>query len=549
MSDLLRLLRLFKPYPGWLLLGIFLSFITLLANVGLMAVSGWFITAMAMAGVTGVAVNYFTPSALIRLAAIVRTTGRYGERLVTHDATLRILAKLRVWFYQRIEPLAAEMLEQYHSGDVLSRIRADIDTLNNVYLRLLVPLGVALLATVVLVGTLLWFHPLIALVELILLLLAGVVLPWWINLKAASGGRKIVALKAQIRTALVRDLQGMAELQIYDAAERHGQRLQELSQKLAQYQHTLARLQGIAQGAVGLCANLAMWSVLLLTIPQVSSGELAPPKLAMLVLLAMASFEAIAPLPLAFQSLGEMLAAARRIFSLADQVPLVTEPDKPVPVPQRLNFSLHELGFRYAGNERFVWQGISLSFPQGHKLALIGPTGAGKSTLISLLLRFREPSMGKLLLNGIPLGAYSPEALRTGMAVVPQQTHLFNASIRDNLLMAKPDATQEELDSVCRSALLDDFISQQPQGYDTWVGETGIRLSGGQGKRLAIARALLKPAGLLILDEPSEGLDATTAEQVMMNIHARVAERGQSLLLVTHQRHGLDAMDTILRLS
>jgi ATP-binding cassette subfamily C protein CydC len=545
MNDLLRLLRLFKPYRGWLALGVFLSFITLLANVGLMAVSGWFITAMAMAGVAGVTMNYFTPSALIRLAAIVRTAGRYGERLVTHEATLRILAELRVWFYQKIEPLAPAGLEQHHSGDVLSRIRADIDTLNNVYLRLLVPLAVALLASVLFVVTLLFFHPFMALIELALLLMAGVVVPWQVNRHAAASGQQLVLLKAQMRAVLVSDLQGMGELQIYGAAESHAQHVQQLSVALAQQQRKLAGLQGIAQGALGLCANLAMWGILLLAIPQVSAGQLAPPQLAMLALFALASFEAVLPLPLAFQSLGETLAAARRIFALADQLPAVSEPAEPLPVPERLDFSLRGVGFRYSADAQPVLQGLSLELPQGHKLALVGPSGVGKSTLISLLLRFREPDEGELLLGGVPLVRYSGEAVRGRIAVVPQQTHLFNASIRDNLLLAKPDATEAELDSVCRCALLHDFINQQPEGYATWVGETGVRLSGGQAKRLTIARALLKPAGLLILDESTEGLDAETAAQVMANVLEYVTQRGQGLLLITHQKHGLAGMEIV----
>ena len=549
MNDLLRLLRLFKPYWGWAALGMGLSFITLLANVGLMAVSGWFITAMAMAGVAGAAMNYFTPAALIRLAAIVRTAGRYGERLVTHEATFRMLAELRGWFYERIEPLAPAVLEQYRSGDVLSRIRADIDTLNNVYLRLLVPVVVAAVATLVFVVVLLFYHPLLALLELSLLLVAGVLIPWLMNRLGHEAGQQSVETAAQLRSALVNDLQGMGELLVYGAADAHAAHVQQLSQTLAAQQQTLSRLNGVAQGALGLCANLAMWGMLVLAIPLVRDHTIAPPELAMLALFALASFEAVLPLPLAFQSLGETLAAARRIFSLADQAVAVTEPANPQAVPERLDFVLRELGFRYQPQGDAVLDGLTLNFPQGHKLAIVGVTGAGKSTLTSLLLRFREPTSGELLLAGKPIAHYNGEALRQHIAVVPQQTHLFNTTLRENLLLAKRDATDAELDAVCRTALIHDFITQQPQSYATWVGETGVRLSGGQAKRVAIARALLKPARLLILDEPTEGLDPETATQVMANILTHVARSGQSLLLITHRAHGLEAMDQVLHLS
>lgn len=544
MSDLLRLLRLFRPYRGWVALGIFLSFITLLANVGLMAVSGWFITAMAMAGVAGVSMNYFTPAALIRLAAIVRTAGRYGERLVTHEATFRLLAELRVWFYQKLEPLAPARLEAYRSGDLLSRIRADIDKLDTVYLRLLVPVVVAVLATLVFVIALLFYHPLLAVVEGSLLLVAGVFIPWLMNRLGHASGQQMVAIKAQMRAALVNDLQGMGELLVYGAADSHAIEIQNLSQELAQQQQTMSRLQGIAQGALGLCANLAMWLMMLVAIPLVSADELAPPELAMLVLFALASFEAVMPLPLAFQILGETLAALRRIFDLADRPPAVIEPENPLPMPETFHFEFKNIGFRYDETVNTLYN-ITLDFPPASKLAIVGATGSGKSTLVSLLLRFREPVSGELLLSGQPISHYSGEDLRQHIAVVAQQTHLFNATIRDNLLLAKPDADQAAIETACKLALIHDFILSQPEGYDTWAGETGVRLSGGQAKRVAIARALLKNAPVLILDEPTEGLDPETARQVMHNIVQHVQANRQSLLLITHRLQGLEQMDCI----
>jgi ATP-binding cassette subfamily C protein CydC len=545
MKDFIRLLRLFQPYGEWLALGIFLSFITLLANVGLMAVSGWFITAMAMAGVAGVSMNYFTPSALIRLAAIVRTAGRYGERLVTHEATFRLLSELRVWFYQRIEPLAPAVLEGYHSGDVLSRIRADIDTLNNVYLRLIVPAVVAVLAMLVFVVVLLFYKPLLALVELALLLVAGAFVPWLMNRWGHETGQQMVATSADLRTALVSDLQGMGELLVYGAAEFHADHIQQLSQDLARQQQKMSGLSGISQGALGLCANLAMWAMLLLAIPLVSAGDITPPELAMLALFALASFEAVAPLPLAFQSLGETLAAARRIFSLADRQPAVAEPATPLVLPEKFGFAFQNVGFRYQPEGAEVLHGMTLALPPAYKLAIVGATGSGKSTLASLLLRFREPSSGEILLDGQPISRYSGEALRQHIAVVPQQTHLFNTTIRENLLLARPGADQDAIEAACKLALIDDFIKNQPEGYATWVGETGVRLSGGQAKRVAIARALLKNAPVLILDEPTEGLDPETAEQVMANILAHVEANGQSLLLITHRLQGLEGMDQV----
>jgi ATP-binding cassette subfamily C protein CydC len=545
MSDLLRLFRLFSPYLAWLLLGIALSFITLLANVALMALSGWFITAMAIAGAAGASMNYFTPAALIRAAAIVRFAGRYAERLVTHEATFRLLAELRVWFYRRLEPLAPAGLEAYRSGDLLSRIRADIDTLDNVYLRLLVPAAVALLAAPLFTGVLWCYDPGLALAEGILLLMAGVGVPWLVNRLGRAAARRKVAVAAQLRAALVTDMQGMGELLVYAAADSHAAHIQALSQDLAQRQQTLSGLRGLSQGTLGLCTNLAMWALVVLAVPLVSSRMLAPQQLAMLALFALASFEAVMPLPLAMQTLGESLAAARRIFSLADTQPAVIEPAEPLAIPETFTCRFQNVRFRYRPDGPEALHDVSLQLAPGRKLALLGASGCGKSTLAGLLLRFRDPTGGSILLDERPLWQYSGEALREHIAALSQQTHLFNTTIRDNLLLARPDADQAAIEEACETALIHDFIRAQPDGYDTITGETGVRLSGGQARRVAIARALLKNAPVLILDEPTEGVDPETARQIMANIVARVEDRQQSLLLITHRLQGLERMDEI----
>jgi ATP-binding cassette subfamily C protein CydC len=501
---------------------------------------------MALAGAAGASMNYFTPAALIRAAAIARTAGRYAERLVTHETTFRLLAELRVWFYCRLEPLAPAGLEAYRSGDLLSRIRADIDTLDNVYLRLLVPAVVALLAMLVFIGVLWWIHPRLALVEGLLLLVAGVAVPWLVNRLGHRAGRRKVEISAHMRAALVTDMQGMGELLVYGAAESHADRLQSLSRDLARRQQTLSVLNGLSQGTLGLCANLAMWAIVMLAVPMVSSHLLAPQHLAMLALFALASFEAVSPLPLAMQTLGESLAAARRIFSLADSLPVVTEPVEPLAMPEHFAYRFRSVSFRYRPDSPEVLHGISFQLAPGRKLAVVGATGCGKSTLASLLLRFRTPTDGSLLLNDRPVQYYSGDALREHIAALTQQTHLFNTTILDNLLLARSDADRPAVEQACKTVLIHDFITAQPDGYDTMTGETGVRLSGGQARRVAIARALLKNAPLLILDEPTEGVDPETAQQLMVNILARVEARQQGLLLITHRLQELERMDEIL---
>jgi ATP-binding cassette subfamily C protein CydC len=306
------------------------------------------------------------------------------------------------------------------------------------------------------------------------------------------------------------------------------------------------QLDGISQGAVGLCANLAMWLITLSAIPMIRASELPPVHLAMLALFTLASFEAIAPLPAAFQNLGETLAAARRVFQLADTQAAVEDPLKPSTLPQDLTLALRDLCFTYPGADSPALQGVNLTLPSGGKLALIGPSGSGKTTLLQLLLKFRTSDTGSISLGGTPYRLLSGEQLRRRFGVATQYNHLFNASIRDNLLLANPEANQTTLEAACRVAMIHDFITAQPEGYDTQVGELGLRLSGGQVRRLAIARALLKEAPILILDEPTEGLDPHTEEMMMENILQW--SEGRSLLLITHRLRGLDRVDQILLL-
>ena len=544
MSELLRLWRLFRPYRDWMLGGFAIALLTLLANVTLMAISGWFITAMAVAGAAGVAMNYFTPAAIIRASAIARTAGRYFERLVNHDATLRQLSGLRVWFYRHLEPLAPARLQQYHSADLLSRIRADVDALDNFYVRVLVPVLVALAAGVGFFVFAALFHLGIALLLLAMLGLAGIAMPWLTRRLGAEPGRRLVETQAELRQLAVDGTQGLSELLVYGAADTHAERLDAASRKLIDRQQAMSRIEGLSAGAVGLCANLALFGVLWLGIPLVQAGTLPPPQLAMLALFALAAFEAVAPLPLAFSHLEATLTAARRLFAVVDAEPAVTDPPGPSPRPARHDLAIRGLRFAYPGAARPALDGLDMDVPEGSRTAIVGATGSGKTTLFNLLLRFWAPDAGEIRLGGAPLADFRGEDLRERIALVSQHTHLFDASIRENLLLAAPDAPQGKLEQACRTAQIHDFIAALPEGYDTWAGETGVRLSGGQGRRIAIARALLRDAPVLLLDEPTEGLDAGTERALMDAL--RVLMAGRTVLMITHRPAALADMDRIL---
>jgi ATP-binding cassette subfamily C protein CydC len=544
-ADLVRLLQLSRPYWRSMAFGAAVALVTLLANVALMAISGWFIASMALAGLAHATFDYFTPAAMIRGCAIVRTAGRYVERLVTHDATLRWLARLRVWFYTRIEPLAPARLTGLRSADLLSRIQADIDSLNHVYLRVVVPVAVGALGALVIVAAAAVFSVPAAVLLLLFLPCAGFALPAWLLKRADEPSRACVELRTQMRETIVDGLQGLGELRVYGAQEAYARRVDALSEQLVAKQSALSRLNGFSQGALIASASGAMWCTLLVTIPRIVGGALPPADLAMLALLVLASFEAVMPLPLAMQTLGESLAAARRILALVDAQPAVADPAQAPAEPSGSALALNHVRLRYRDDGPWALDDVSFDLPPCARIAVVGPSGAGKSSLANALLRFWDYQAGSIVLGGAELRECAAQTVRSRIAVVAQETYLFNSTIRDNLLIARPDADQAMLEAACRRAQLHDFIASLPHGYDTEIGEAGTGLSGGQARRLAIARALLLDAPILLLDEPTEGLDTVTEKALLESVMDLMA--GRSVLLITHRLSALtDLVDEVL---
>lgn len=541
-SDLRRLLALHRPYLGWLLLGVLLSLLATLANVALMATSGWFIAGMAIAGVLGTQINYFLPSAGIRGFSILRIISRYGERLVTHEATFRVITAVRVWFYERIEPLAPARLQGLHSGDLLSRLRADVDRLDRFYLSILLPLLVAAIAVLLFTVFLAMHSAMAALVNLGMLLLAGVGIPLAVNLLGNAAGRDKVALESQLRTHVIDGVQGLAELMVHGADDAQSERIEAASHAMIKRQETLAGLAAMSQAALVLLTGAAVVGGLLVTIPLVRSGLLPPANLAMIALFTLATFEVVAPLPNAFKVLGETLASARRLFALVDAEPEVPEPTLPITHSvQAADIEFRDVHFAYAGRAP-VLKGIDLRIEAGERIAILGATGSGKSTLINLLLRFWAADQGTVLFAGEDVRAWSGNALRRRLAVVSQHAHIFNATLRENLLIANPTASEDDLLQACEQAGIAEFIRQR--GLDSFVGEAGIKLSGGQRRRLTLARALLRDTPVLILDEPGEGLDARTEQTLIQGLIADRPE--QTRVFITHRFAGLEAMDRIV---
>ncbi|GAB6058893.1 thiol reductant ABC exporter subunit CydC [Desulfonatronum parangueonense] len=530
----------------WLLLGMICSVVTVLANMTLLSVAAWFLASMALAGAAGGVFNYFLPAAIIRSMAIVRTIGRYAERLLTHDATLRLLGDLRVRFFERLVPLVPAGLGKMHSADLFSRLRADIDLLDNFYLRLLLPVGAAVCVGTCAFVFFLAFDPGLALGLAFLWLLAGAVLPWFCLRMGEGPGAEQIRTAARMRCLVVDGVRGMEELMVFGGRIRHRELVREANQGLIEHQRRSARLESFAQGAVGLASGLAMWLVLLIGIPLVAEGAWAPATLPMLAVLALVSFEAIQPLPGAWRMWGQIRAATGRILEVTEARPPVREPVQPAVLSEGNDLVIRDLSFTYPGRGEPVLRNVHLDLPQGRRVGIVGAAGSGKTTLQQILLRFWKYDQGDIMLGGRELRACSGEDVRSRMAVVSQHVFLFNASIGENLRLGDPHATDARLLEAARTARLEEFILSLPKGLKSQVGQFGARLSGGQSRRLSVARALLKDAPILILDEPTEGLDAATESAFWQGLEPVM--RGRSVLLITHRPAGLEYMDEVYRL-
>lgn len=543
MRDLWRLLCLFRSYRGSMICGIALATGVILANVALLALAGWFITAMAVAGLGLGTISYFTPAAGIRGLAIVRSVGRYGERLVTHDATLRLLSELRIWFYQTLEPLAPARLQFYRGGDLLSRIRADIDALDNFYLNVWIPSTAALCSVMLMAGFLAWFSIRITLTDLSGLILVGMVIPWGTQRLGSRPGYHAVALRTALRSSVADTVRGLGELHVYEGAAQQKAKIDQLNHALITPQRQQAFIDAVSSAGASLAAQLSMWVAVVIAITLVSRHRLTGADISLLALFLIGSFEAVNGLPLAFRNLGETRAAARRIFEIADMDPTVRDPLDDSLSPPAFGIQIRNLCMRYGETAAWALDDINLTVAPGQRLAIVGPTGAGKTSIINVLLRFWDYQAGSIEIGGKPLIDFKAETIRTWFSVVSQHTHLFNTSVRQNLLLAVPEATEVMLTEVLRQVDMYHDVMTLPKGLDTQVGEAGVQLSGGQARRIAVARALLRNAPILILDEPTEGLDAISERTVLEALDVVMRER--TTLMITHRSQVLHYADQV----
>lgn len=542
MRALLPYLGLYRRHKWLLSLGVFLAIITLLASIGLLTLSGWFLSASAVVGLSGVYFNYMLPAAGVRAGAIIRTAGRYCERLVSHDATFRVLEHLRVTTFSKLIPLSPAGLARFRQGELLNRMVADVDTLDHLYLRVISPLVGAFVVIVVVTLGLSVLDVELALTLGGILLATLILLPPLFYRAGRPSGEKVTEQRGLYRQQLTSWLQGHAELTIFGAADRARTQLDASEQRWQGAQYHQASLSALSQALMLLISGFTVITILWMASAGVGSHDVPGALIALFVFCSLAAFEALAPVTGAFQHLGQVIASAVRVSQITEQQASVVFPEQATAKQHQAALDIHQLGFTYPGQPQPVLQDINLSVAPGQHIAILGSTGCGKSTLLQLLTRAWDSQQGDITLNGIPLNSFDESTLRATTSIVPQRVHLFSATLRDNLLLAAPLATDELLSVSLERVGLEKLL--QDDGLNQWLGEGGRQLSGGELRRLAIARALLHNGPLMLLDEPTEGLDAETEHQMLSLLEEVTADK--TVLMVTHRLRGLNRFDSIV---
>ncbi|EAS65129.1 heme ABC transporter ATP-binding protein/permease CydC [Photobacterium angustum] len=542
MRDLIPYLKLYRKHWFGLTLGMLLGLATILAAISLLTLSGWFIAASAVAGLTIAreTFNYMLPGAGVRGFSMARTAGRWGERVVSHNATFKLLADLRLFFFRKLTPLIPGRQANLRDADLLNRLVADVDAMDHIYLRLVSPLVIGILGIAAITAFLSWFDPTIGLTLGGILLSLMFILPILFYRLGKRNGEQLTVAKANYRVKLLDWLQGHAELLLFNAEPRYRQQAEAEQDQLLAAQRKMASLTGLANGM--LMAATGWTLVVILWIAADGIGGHAPdPFVAMVAFATMASFEMMMPVAGAFQYLGQTITSAKRLNEIIEATPDTVFDPNGYHGDAQGELKIENVSYTYYGSTQTVVKNVSIDLKQGEKLALLGRTGCGKSTLLQLLTRSWDPQQGQISIDGKPLPTWSEAALRKAITVVSQRVDIFNGSLRENLVLAKPNGTDAEfteaLIQVGLSPLLED------KGLDTWLGEGGRQISGGERRRLGIARALLHDAPILLMDEPTEGLDRRTEQQILALLLEHAKDK--TVLFITHRLVGLDQMDQI----
>ena len=544
MRTLLPFIRLFKFAKFPLILGLVLMILGLGSSMGLLTVSGWFLAATAIAGL-GTLFNFFYPSASVRGLAIGRTVMRYFEKIVTHDATFRILSKLRVQVFEKIIPLSPAVLNRYRNSDLLNRLVSDVDTLDSLYLRLLAPFFTAAFVIIAMTIGLSFVNIPLALGLGLFLLILLMIIPTVFYRLGQKFGERLIQARATYRTQFLEFIQAQAELLLFNAEDKLKENMSATEKTWQEDQAKEAKLSGFSTALVlflnGLLISGMLWFA---SNANFGTDEYRTAYIALFTFAALAAVEIIMPLGAAFLHIGQVIAAAERVTEIIEQKPLVEfNGSEEFETKVRL-ISAKNLSFSYPTQDTLVLKNLTLDLEQGQKIAILGKTGSGKSSLLQLLVRNYDANQGKLLLAEKPISAYSEETLRRQICFLTQRVHVFSDTLRQNLQFASVDEiSDEKMIEVLHQVGLSKLLEQEEKGLNLWLGDGGRPLSGGEQRRLGLARIVLNNAPILLLDEPTEGLDRETERQILRLIlqHAE----NKTLIMVTHRLSSIEQFDKI----
>ena len=542
MRALLPFLRLFKFAKLPLFLGLVLMITGLASSIGLLTTSGWFLAATAIAGL-GTLFNFFYPSASVRGLAIGRTLFRYFEKLVTHDATFRILAKLRVQVFEKIIPLSPGVLNRYRNSDLLNRLVSDVDTLDSLYLRLIAPFITAIFVILAMCIGLSFVNAPLALGLGVSLLLLVFIIPTVFYQLGKKFGDKLVHSRALYRTQFLEFIQAQAELLLFNAEDKLKDNMAKTEANWQADQQKEANLSGFST-ALSLFLNGLIIAAMLWFSSQAEFGndEYRMAFIALFTFAALASFEILMPLGSAFLHIGQVIASAERVTDIIEQQPLVTFNGK-AEFDQNATTLIEakDLSFTYPERQNRALENLNLTIQKGKKIAILGKTGSGKSTLLQLLVRNYDANQGELFLAGKPIADYAEDTLRSQFCFLTQRVHVFSDTLRQNLQFASAvNISDEKMIEVLNQVGLGKLLEQ---GLDIWLGDGGRPLSGGEQRRLGLARILLNDAPILLLDEPTEGLDRETERQILRLILAHAENK--TLIMVTHRLTAIEQFDEL----
>ncbi|MEZ9132850.1 cysteine/glutathione ABC transporter ATP-binding protein/permease CydC [Vibrio breoganii] len=547
MRELLPYLKLYKKHWFGLSLGMILGFLTLFASIGLLTLSGWFLSAAAVAGLTIAreTFNYMLPGGCVRGLAMGRTAGRWGERVVSHNATFKLLTDLRVYFYEKLTPLIPGRVGGLRDADLLNRLVADVSAMDHVYLRLVSPVILSILGITCLTGFLVWFDSDIGLTLGAILMALVLIWPVLFYKLGKGNGHRLTQNRADLRIRALDWIEGHSELLLFGAEKRYRDKIDQAQMALMSNQAINAHITGLANALLLLANGMTLLLILWMSADGIG-GSVPSPLIALVVFATLASVELLMPIAGAFQYLGQTLASARRLNEIIGAEPDVQFPtytnNKVIGTNNKVAVEFSDISFAYESNAPLAVDNLSLSVPAGSKLAILGKTGSGKSTLLQLLTRYWDVQQGNIKIGGQALTELSESELRSLISVVSQRVDVLNGTLRDNLLIAKSDADDSELAGTLSKVGLE-YLMDAP-GLDQWLGDGGRQLSGGEKRRIGIARAVLHNAPILLLDEPTEGLDRSTESQIMSLLEQHYQDK--TVVFVTHRLVGLSKMDNVV---